>query len=236
MRAITSFASRAAENALAPYLRYFARSDDEDDFQKNVNDIFSLITGTASNDGAIGSIVGTFVIDNLDFGANNPGEDDCTDEGTLAYTLRDANENEREKIHFCDPAWTRPSLENVDCGSLDPFPSTKMDTFSRIALHEMMHYSSVGPPSSLGEQIKDGVNADNERAYGPDRTHGLIAEEQDDDPFGAVQNADSYAWMALDTYASYKCAADQSDNNWATFFTQNPPDYVPEDDSDSAKV
>jgi hypothetical protein len=167
-----------------------------------------------------------------DFAVNNPAEDDCTIEGTLAYTLVDTLDN-REKIHFCDPAWTRPSVADVDCGALDPYPSTKMDSFSRIALHEMMHYSTVGPPSSLGEQIKDGVNADDEPAYDPPRTHGLVDVDQDDNPVLAEQNADSYAWMALDAYVSRICATDPSGDNWATFFQEDPPNYEPVEDPPS---
>ncbi|CAF9934268.1 MAG: hypothetical protein HETSPECPRED_009165 [Heterodermia speciosa] len=246
MRAISSYGQSSAERALAPYKRYFPESDEEDDFQTNVKDVLGLIAGTSSTDGAIGTVVGTFVIDNLgelhiplwsllflfksplirpaDFAANDPDEADCTDEGSLAYTLTDQLDN-REKIHFCDPSWTRGSAADVDCGSLDPFPSTKMDSFSRIALHEMTHYSSVGPQTSLAQQIVDTNNADGEKAYDPPRVHGLLDPEQDDNPAVTEINADSYAWMSLDAWISRKCAADPSGDNWASFFTQDPPAY-----------
>ena len=65
MRAVSSYGEAAAERALAPYKRYFAVSDEEDDFQTHVKDVLHLIAGESSTDGAVGSIVGTFIIDNL---------------------------------------------------------------------------------------------------------------------------------------------------------------------------
>ena len=65
MRAISSYGQYSAQNAEAPYKRYFPESDDEDDFQTHVSDVLGLIAGTSSTDGAIGTVVGTFVVDNL---------------------------------------------------------------------------------------------------------------------------------------------------------------------------
>lgn len=65
MRAISSYGQISAQDVLAPYKRYFPESDEEDDFQTHVKDVLGLIAGTSSTDGAIGTIVGTFVIDNL---------------------------------------------------------------------------------------------------------------------------------------------------------------------------
>lgn len=154
----------------------------------------------------------------------------CGD-GHLAYTDTDDLDS-REKIHFCDPAYTRPKILNVQCSALDPFPSTKMDTLSRIALHEMTHYSSVGPPSALGQQIIDVTNADGYGAYEPDRCHGLVDPAQDDNPAVTEVNADSYAWMAQDAYFSFACTTAPS--NPGDYFT-DPPAYDPgDDDSDEA--
>lgn len=96
-----------------------------------------------------------------------------------------------------------------------------MDSFSRLALHEMTHYSSVGPKTSLADQIINVKNADGEPAYDPERVHGLL-HQQDDQPGFPEINADSYAWMSLDAWISRKCAADMSGNNWASLFTQDP--------------
>lgn len=147
-------------------------------------------------------------------------EPSCEEAGTLAYTLVDELVDQREKIHFCDISWEDrlESIADIDCDALDAYPSVKMDSFSRIILHEMTHYSTVGPETSLQEKIKDGVNADDQVAYDPDRTHGLI--HQDEDPVGAVMNADSYAWMSLDAYVSRICATDPSGDNWQTFFKE----------------
>jgi hypothetical protein len=68
MRALTSYGAGAAEDLLAPYKRFFPEDDDEDtyeDVQDHVVKVLTLLMGTSSSDGAIGSIVGDFVIDNL---------------------------------------------------------------------------------------------------------------------------------------------------------------------------
>lgn len=104
-----------------------------------------------------------------------------------------------------------------------------MDSFSRIALHEMTHYSSVGPATSLGQQIRDTANEDGELAYDPPRVHGLLDPEQDDNPATTEINADSYAWMSLDAWISQKCSNGASGNDWQSYFTQDPPPYEHED-------
>ncbi len=58
----------------------------------------------------------------------------------------------------------------------------KMDKFSRIALHEVTHYNSVGPATSLSQQIKDWTNEDNESAYDLPRVHNLVDSKQDNNP------------------------------------------------------
>jgi hypothetical protein len=128
----------------------------------------------------------------------------CTDEGTLAYTLVDSVD-QRQKIHFCDLSWTLPATAGAvvaDYSVLDPCPSGKMDAFTRVALYEITHYFTVGPATSLGQQIQDVANADNAPAYNPERAHGLVDIEQDNNPVLSETNAESYAWMALDAWVS----------------------------------
>lgn len=249
MRALSSYGSGAASSNLAPYKRFYPQNDDEDnwdDLQAGVVKVLDLITGTSSSDGAIGSIVGSFIVDNTDFGAKYPDNANkarCDDEGTLAYTdfdkIDDSDDDGSddgeiesdglEKIHFCDSAWSRVNFEEVvsDCKALDPYPSEKMDTFSRIALHEMTHYSTVGPPSlAEGDMIQDVQMFDGEPAYGTVRAHALIDKNQEEtayNPGASETNADNYAWMSLDALVSRHCASDVTGDNWAAFFTQDPP-------------
>lgn len=166
------------------------------------------------------------LIRSADFAANQPDETDCTDEGTLAYTLTDQLDG-REKIHFCDPSWTRGNAYLVDCASLDLFPSSKMDAFSRIVLHEMLHYTSVGPDTSLAAQITDVRNNDGEFAYEPERVHGLLDPAQDDQIALPEINADSYAWMSLESFISRKCLGFDKPPERESFFVQDPPPYEP---------
>ncbi len=100
-----------------------------------------------------------------------------------------------------------------------------MNAFSRIALHEMTHYSSVGPATSLAQQIRDATNADDSSAYDSPRAHGLLDSHQDDNPVVTKINVDSYAWMSLDAWISRKCSPNSSGNDWAEYFTQDPSTY-----------
>ncbi len=65
MRAISSYGQGPAQDVLAPYKRYFPESDPDNDYQTHVKDVLGLTAGTSSTDGAIESVVGTFVVDNL---------------------------------------------------------------------------------------------------------------------------------------------------------------------------
>ncbi|KAF8146948.1 hypothetical protein K438DRAFT_1868330 [Mycena galopus ATCC 62051] len=220
MRALSSNGQASATDGNAIYQRYFPLSDDEDDTQGKVSSVLALIAGTSSTDGSVGAVVAGMIVDNLDFSEDNS----CStpESGNLGYTDTDTLDN-REKIHFCDAAYALPSTAALDCTTLDPFPSEKMDSFSRVVLHEMTHYSTVGPASALEEQIVDVKNNDGEFAYGEPRVHGLIDPDQDDQPGLPEVNADSYGWFGLDAFVSRICASDPNDPSG--FFTQNPPPY-----------
>ncbi|KAK7062283.1 hypothetical protein R3P38DRAFT_2834433 [Favolaschia claudopus] len=219
MRALSSNGQVSAKAGDAVYQRYFPLSEDDEDTQDKVSSVFALIAGTSSTDGMIGAVVAGMVVDNLDFSEDNGC--DTPESDTLGYTDTDTRVDNREKIHFCEAAYALPSTANLDCSTLDPFPSEKMDSFSRVVLHEMTHYSTVGPASELEAQIVDVKNSDGEFAYGEPRVHGLIDPAQDDQPGLPEINADSYAWLGLDAFVSRIC--DLTDP--AGFFTQNPPPY-----------
>ncbi|KAK4981773.1 hypothetical protein LTR50_007884 [Elasticomyces elasticus] len=202
------------------YLRYFPNSDAEDDYVANVLSVYRKLYPQDSGTN-LGPLAATFVIDNKDF------DDNCAD-SNLAYTNTDSIDD-REKIHFCDLAYTRPDIYHMQCSSFDPYPSTKLDSLSRIALHEMCHYSSVGPESSVASQIVDSQNDDGNGAYNPERCHGLVDPAQDDQPAKTEINADSYAWMAVDAYWSFACSTTPADSPG---YFQDPPHYGDSDDED----
>ena len=158
------------------------------------------------------------LISNLDFSTDIS----CDDEDVLAYTDVDEEGDDLEKIHFCPIAYEMPNLESVDCGALDSYPSEKIDTFSRVVLHEITHGSNVGPESELGAQIIDVTNTiDKMKAYGFERAHALVTERPGQD----VVNADNYALMSLDAWVSWTCTPRENRDAWASFFPDAPPDY-----------
>lgn len=71
--------------------------------------------------------------------------------------------DDREKRHSCDLAWDRPNgqTRSGQCDDFDAFSRTAIGTLLCVALYEMTYNSTVGPDSSLGEQITNVINADN---------------------------------------------------------------------------
>ncbi|KAF5673866.1 hypothetical protein FHETE_3253 [Fusarium heterosporum] len=217
LRAIAIWGSQAAsdtENAINVAYDVFFGTDN--DTPAKVNDVLMKIAGQSSTEGKIGEIVGTMIVDSTDF------KNQCdTDE---AYTGPDTDG--REKIHICDETYDKPLAgPDIECGSLDKYPSLKMDTFSRVVLHETLHYSTVGPSSKLESQIVDQQNEDEQTAYGPERAHGLNDSDQDDQPEKAETNADNYAWMALSAWISSLCTPDDEQDAWDSYFPDDPPEY-----------
>ncbi|KAF7190834.1 hypothetical protein HII31_07993 [Pseudocercospora fuligena] len=228
LRALSSWGAAAAQDAKTSineaYDLYFATENP--DSRDVVYDVLMMIAGQSSTEGMIGEIVGTMIVDNLDFGADTNNQ--CDEDGnTLGYTVKDTLDK-REKIHFCPAGFDLPtSGPDIDCSTLDTYPSEKMDTFSRLALHETLHYSTIGSDSSLGEQIIDAKNpGDLEYAYFPERTHGLIDDDQDDSPDLPPVNADSYAWMALTAWVGYNCSPEDEKDVYDSYFPDEPPHYM----------
>jgi hypothetical protein len=89
----------------------------------------------------------------------------------------------------------------------------------------VLHYSTVGPPV-FGSQIIDGHNDDTLYAYYPQRAHGLVDPNQDDNAVAAATNADSYGWHATNSYYKYACnnveQPGPNGGNW-----NDPPAYTP---------
>ncbi|CEJ88856.1 hypothetical protein VHEMI04882 [[Torrubiella] hemipterigena] len=217
MRAISSWGGKAATDKAEVFKLSF---DLEEETPEKVNDVLKKIYGNDSNDGAIGEIVGTMIVDNNDFGNEDDGS--CTVKGTQGYTLKDGGDG-LEKIHFGDGVFDMPLAGNVDCGSLDKYPSEKMDTFSRVVLHEMLHYSTVGLQSQLGDQLVDQKKNDGNYAYGHARAHGLQDPGQDDQPGKSEINADNFAYMALSTWVGYFCLPEDKKDQYGTYFPDAPP-------------
>lgn len=105
MRALSSYGAAAAEDLLAPYKRFFPQNDDEDNYdylQDHVARVLRLIMGTSSTDGAIGSIVGDFYIDNL--GKSYPSN--------TCHDLTDNTANYRSQISATNTQ-TKPTRRNA---------------------------------------------------------------------------------------------------------------------------
>lgn len=159
----------------------------------------------------------------------------CNKLEQLAYTAVDKPSGDDDKIgydglektHFCPDVWTRKDFSKTtkNCGALGPYPSEKMDTFSRIALHEMTHYTSVDPPNVDGEMIQDVQVTGGETASGTVNAHALVDKTQADyfNPALAENNAENHAWTALDALISRHGTETPSGGDWQGFFKQNPP-------------
>ncbi|RBR27125.1 uncharacterized protein FIESC28_00069 [Fusarium coffeatum] len=235
LRAVAAWGVQAAEDSKkSTNVAYDVFFSAEEDIPATIQDVLSRIAGQSTTEGKIGKIVGTMIVDNNGKCAAIPDTVDvlrdldfkgrCDGKETEAYT--DTDTDKREKIHFCDLGYDKPiGGGDIQCSSLDKYPSIKIDTFSRVALHETLHYSTVGPASKLDSQIVDQKNRDGDYAYGPERAHGLNDPDQDGQPGKAESNADNYAWMAVTSWVSYLCTPEDEQDAWDSYFSEDPPEY-----------
>ena len=79
------------------------------------------------------------------------------------------------------------------CDHLGDRPTEMMNAITRIVIHKMSHYRSIGPASTLNALIVDQWNDDGGVAYGINRAFGLNDGGEDDEPGKAENNADNYA-------------------------------------------
>ncbi|KAI1772789.1 hypothetical protein F4818DRAFT_444168 [Hypoxylon cercidicola] len=216
--------------------RFFVNNDET---KSNVGDVYSALVDTSN--GVAQPIVADMILDNNDFlgicpesGGDDDSDDDAGENG--AYWGVDDGGDGREKFHLCDSAYEFSTLpSDNECGDLADHPDISMESLSRLILHEMLHFRSVGTPI-FNSQIRDENNDDDLRAYYPQRTHGLVDATQDnaDGQSGetAVTNADSYAWHATNSYYKYACNNVQqpgpNGGNW-----NDPPRYTPNEPGDA---
>ncbi|KAI0140352.1 hypothetical protein BJ166DRAFT_116719 [Pestalotiopsis sp. NC0098] len=204
--------------------RFFSNDDDTND---EVGQVYSALVDTSN--GEFTSIVADMIIDNNDFQAycTESGGDGGSDDGGENLGYEDTDDADGlEKFHLCDTSFNDfPTLpSDNECGETLDHPDINMDSLSRLLLHEMLHYSTVGE-DIFGSRIVDVLNQDSERAYYPQRAHGLVDPDQDDDAASAVTNADSYAWHATNSYFKYACnnveEPGPNGGNW-----NDPPAYT----------
>ncbi|KAF7521258.1 hypothetical protein G7054_g12503 [Neopestalotiopsis clavispora] len=209
------------------FARFFSNDADTND---DVGQVYSALVDTSN--GEFTSIVGDMIIDNNDFKSycTESGGDGGSEDGGENLGYEDVDDADGadglEKFHLCDTSFNDfPTLpSDNECGETLDHPDINMDSLSRLLLHEMLHYSTVGE-DIFGSRIVDVLNEDTERAYYPQRTHGLVDANQDDDAASAVTNADSYAWHATNSYFKYACnnveEPGPNGGNW-----NDPPAYT----------
>jgi hypothetical protein len=134
-------------------------------------------------------LVANFIFDNMDF----LGQCGVDGKDVAGYTGLDENGDDLEKTHFCPVAFEFPTHPDGNaCNELSPYPDVNMESLSRIMVHELTHYKTVGEESEVGFGIIDAKSNDGLAAYYPSRCHALKTEKPD-----LVNiNADNYAWLA----------------------------------------
>lgn len=175
----------------------FARFFEDDNPEAGA--VTQVFDSLLDDNGEPQSLVKTFIFDNTDFQAlclESNTHVTCIDCDTIfGYTAVDVKGDGLEKTHFCHSAFDFPDLNQIDCDSLDDYPSARMDNLGRVMLNLFVRYSSVGPQTDVNQAISDVNNNDGLTAYYPSRTHGLLV--QDGKGNAADVNADNYAWLAL---------------------------------------
>lgn len=174
--------------------------DDHPDVTETVTEVFNVLV---DDNGVAQAPVQDFIFDNVDFlslcGDSDDGSDACEDCNAIAiggYTAIDRSDDGDglEKTHFCKHAYTFANLVDINCSSLDDYPSGKMENLGRIMLNVFLHYSTVGSQTTEGGAIGIVENADYLPTFYPSRAHGLIA--QDNNAGECDGSAENYAWLS----------------------------------------
>ncbi|RYP51453.1 hypothetical protein DL768_003239 [Monosporascus sp. mg162] len=84
-------------------------------------------------------------------------------------------------------------------GDSSDIPKVNIKNGARLILHKILHDSTVGSESGMG-QIVDTQNLDGIVAYYPQRTHALVGEN----PGLVTANTESHVWLANNFYYKRK--------------------------------
>lgn len=108
-------------------------------------------------------------------------------------------------------------VNDVNCDTLDPRVSWKMDTLGSTLLHEFTHapvlMESIFSHLGTGQDSTDDV----ENGYGPVKVRFLR-----DDPAQARINADSYTWLANEVWWTGECKATRGNDLRGRFEGADP--------------
>lgn len=96
------------------------------------------------------------------------------------------------------PGDSWPGVPPVSCDTVYPRVSYKMLTLGHILLHEYTHWDSL---ISSATQTPFGINSIEDIRYGPYKVRYISEPE-------ALENADSYAWLATEMFWRRECEGD----------------------------
>lgn len=124
-----------------------------------------------------------------DYNLAGTGHYACSNLRALAV-LREYN-NRFPKMIVCPAGFRQTPLLSISCDTLGEDVSDAMESLGASILHEYTHYTKLISPPLAGSSTDDQYGWYNSQAFAP------YAE--------SLQNADSYAWFAIEAYFTIKC-------------------------------
>ncbi|RYP82821.1 hypothetical protein DL769_001518 [Monosporascus sp. CRB-8-3] len=99
-------------------------------------------------------------------------------------------------FHLCDATLEFSVMPSVsESGDLSDVPDVNMENVARLILHEILHGSTVGSESGMG-QIVGTQNSEGIVAYCSQHTHTLVEEN----PGPVTADSDGHTWLANNSY------------------------------------
>lgn len=182
--------------------KYFPR-----DAQQAVQGVWNNIISDTSNPGTGTDTLKNAIILGFDFASDAAQQglsDDFCAQGYDAYTaqvptgLFPGVVAGATMSHYCSRAFTSPiQLSDIDCNSLGDAVSSDMDSLGVTILHEWMHNDLIGA-AATGNHI---IDVNGMAGYGFYAVRQLLINQPDQ----CINNADSFALLALEIYWTRQC-------------------------------
>ena len=183
-----------------------------------------------------GELLSLYQITPFDFLGEGTEEEDLCGRGAEAYTKNYNNPpgNRYALCHVCDSTYEADELFLTE-QTCDDFKfangryriTQDMNALGATILHEFTHFEPIatltGVPSMdlQGDPERDPNTGDSVMwdVDGPEDPGSPLAARRvlRDKPERAIQNADSYVWVALESYWTVRCSKELIDNNQGRF-------------------
>ncbi len=148
------------------------------------------------------------------YGSPPDARDDCKDKPWMLGYLLQKPDFPDEYVHLivCTRTMQLPLISEMSCDKLSDHIDKTFDTLAATLMHEYVHWSALmkraldtkDPPQRKIHDFEAPKGSDPENGYG---AYNAMRIREKHDP---TDNADNYAWFALEAFWTRECAPQES--------------------------